>query len=127
MSDFVKQLKRAAKHNSTWRPAVIYAVAQDDGEAAFTASGEMQFDREDSTFGFVDLTAETDFTTAVSYEGNARVTVISDAAPNGVALILLEDTFYAVQSVVSADALQATVKYACTGLSETDAPIIRTA
>jgi hypothetical protein len=62
-----------------------------------------------------------------SYQGDVRVTVLSIAPPNGVALILLDGAFYVVDSVISADALQATVKYACNALPVTDAPNIRNA
>ena len=121
---FARHAKRAARFNPTWKTAKLYAVAEDDG-ATIYADGEMQYDLIETTFGHRDLKQETEFTFATSYEGSAAVTVISEVAPNRVMLIEIDNVFYVVSGVASADAAQATIKYAANSIDE--APLIRNA
>ena len=124
MRDFAKAAKRAAKQNPAWKPAKLYRFAHDNGVTVFDGNGELQFDLIEETYGFLDLTKEDSFTLSETYDGDARLTVLSNAAPNDVALIHLDGSLYIVQSLVSAGALRATVRYACNATDE--APTIRT-
>lgn len=116
---------RAARHNPVWKPACVYVVAEDNGQTVYDASGELQYDLAEETYGFIDRTKETTFTATPTYEGATIVTILSEVAPNGAAVVLIEDTFYSIHSVHSADAMGISVRYVCHALPETDLPLIR--
>lgn len=119
--------KRAAAHNPAFRQAKVYVTATDAGSPVYTAAGELQFDSAEVTLGYVDRSKETVLTLGPGYVGKALVTILSEVAPNGAALILLDGVFYQIEAVHSADALGTSVTYACTSLADDDAPLIRTA
>lgn len=119
--------KRAARQNPAFKRALIYVTAQDNGEAVYDAAGELQYDRADDTLGYVDKSKETILTLAATYQGSHLVTVLSEVAPNGAALILIDGVFYQIVSVHSSNVLATMVTYDCRALDATDAPVIRNA
>ncbi|WP_420010421.1 hypothetical protein [Tateyamaria sp.] len=118
---------RMAKVSPLYSEAVLYGTAEESGAAVFDAAGEMQFDRMGQTYGYADKSKETVFTASQTYEGSHLVTVISDYAPNGLALILLGDVFYVVHSVHSSDVLGVSLTLDCTSLPADEPPNIRNA
>ncbi|MBV7393261.1 hypothetical protein [Mameliella sediminis] len=119
--------KRAAARSPIYKTAVLYGVAHDNGTTAFTAEGNLQFDRLEQTFGYVDMSRETTLTAAQTYEGDHLLTVLTAEAPNGVALILLDGRFYTVQRVQAGDALGVSVTFACNSIPDDEPPEIRNA
>lgn len=119
--------KRAAACNPAFKDAKVYVTAQDGGAPVYTAAGELQYDAAETTLGYVDKSRETVLTLGPSYVGSHLVTVLSEVAPNGAALILLDGVFYQINSVHSANVLGTAITYDCTSLSTTDAPVIRNA
>lgn len=93
----------------------------------YDAAGELQYDRAEDTLGYVDKTKETVLTLAATYQGSHLVTVLSEVAPNGAALILIDGVFYQIVSVHSANVLATMVTYDCKALGPNDAPVIRNA
>lgn len=118
---------RMAKHSPLYKQAVLYGVSEENGAAVYDAEGQMQYDRISQTYGYVDRTKETNLTVAASYEGSHRVTIVSDVAPNGFALILLDGVFYAVLSVHAGDVLGVSLTLDCTSLPADEPPNIRNA
>ncbi|WP_323783430.1 hypothetical protein [Thalassovita sp.] len=119
--------KRAARQNPAFKQAIVYATATDAGAPVYTAEGELQYDKADDTLGYIDKTKETVLTLAATYQGSHLVTVLSEVAPNGAALILIDSTFYQIVSVHSSNVLATMVTYDCRALDATDAPTIRNA
>lgn len=119
--------KRAAAQNPAFKVAKVYVTAQDGGSPVYTAAGELQYDAAETTLGFVDRTRETTLTLGPSYVGSAIVTVLSEVAPNGAALVLVDGRLYQINSVHSSDVVATCIRYVCTSLADTDAPVIRTA
>lgn len=118
---------RMAKVSPLYSDAVLYGIAEDNGTTIYDAAGEMQFDRLGQTYGYADKSKETVFTSNNTYEGSHLVTVITDHAPNGLALILLGDVFYTVHSVHSSDVLGISLTLDCTSLPTDEPPNIRNA
>lgn len=75
----------------------------------------------------MDKSRETVLTLGPSYVGSHLVTVLSEVAPNGGALIFRDGVFYQINSVHSANVQGTALTYDCTSLSTTDAPVIRNA
>lgn len=119
--------KRAAKFNPAFKRALVYITATDSGVPAYDAAGELQYDRAEDTLGYVDKTKETVLTLSATYQGSHLVTVLSEMAPNGAALILIDSVFYQIVSVHSANVLATIVTYDCKALSASQAPVIRNA
>jgi len=119
--------KRAARQNPAFKRAMVYVTAQDSGEAVYDAAGELQYDKADDTLGYVDKSKETVLTFGPSYLGSHLVTVLSEVAPNGAALILIDGVFYSIVSVHSANVLATLITYDCNALGPSDAPVIRNA
>ena len=117
--------KRAARGNPAFKAAKVYVTALDGGAPLYTAAGELQYDAAETTLGYVDRSRETVLTLGPSYVGSHLVTVLSEVAPNGAALILLDGAFYQINSVHSSNVLATLITYDCTSLSTTDAPVIR--
>lgn len=118
---------RMAKVSPLYSEAVLYGVAEESGAALYDASGDFLHDRIGQTYGYADKSKETVFTASQTYEGSHLVTVISDYAPNGLALILLRDVFYIVHSVHSSDVLGVSLTLDCTSLPADEPPNIRNA
>lgn len=74
--------------------------------------------------GNVDRSKETVLTLSATFQGSDLVTVPSEAAPNGAALILIDGMFYQILSVHSANVLATLVTYDCKAFGPTDAPVI---
>ena len=123
----LQMAKRAASHNPAFKTAKVYVTATAEGSPVYTAAGELQYDSAEITLGYIDRSKETVLTLGQGYSGACLVTVLSEVAPNGAALILLDGVFYQIGHVHSADALGTSITYACTSLSITDAPVIRVA
>ncbi|MCT4555853.1 MAG: hypothetical protein N4A53_14285 [Pelagimonas sp.] len=119
--------KRAAKFNPAFKRALVYVTATDSGVPVYDAAGELQYDRAEATLGYVDKTKETVLTLSATYQGSHLVTVLSEVAPNGAALILIGGVFYQIVSVHSANVLSTMVTYDCKALGPNDAPVIRSA
>ena len=102
-------------------------TAQDSGAPVYDAAGELQYDKADDTLGYVDKSKETVLTFGPSYLGSHLVTVLSEVAPNGAALILIDGVFYSIVSVHSANILATMITYDCNALGPSDAPVIRNA
>ena len=119
--------KRAAKFNPAFKNAIVYITATDGGVPVYDAAGELQYDRAEDTLGYVDKSKETVLTLAATYQGSHLVTVLSEVAPNGAALILIDGVFYQIVSVHSANVLATMVTYDCKALGQNDAPVIRNA
>jgi hypothetical protein len=75
-------------------------------------------DCSDGPVGYVDRSRETVLTLGPSYVGSHLVTVLSEVAPNGAALILLDGAFYQINSVHSSNVLATLITYDCTSLAE---------
>lgn len=123
----IQTAKRAAKFNPVFKRALVYITATDSGVPVYDAAGELQYDRAEDTLGYVDKTKETVLTLSASYQGSHLVTVLSEVAPNGAALILIDGVFYQIVSVHSANVLATMVTYDCKALGPNDAPVIRNA
>ncbi len=117
-------LKRAARFNPAWQDARVYEYALDQDGNPITANGEHRFDLREITFGYRDLKPETQFTISQVYQGSTVVCLITENPPDSSHIILLGNTWYALQEVRAADALGATVSYLAQA-TET-APDIRT-
>lgn len=117
--------KRAARQNPAFKRALVYKTATHNGQPIYDAAGELQYDRAEDTLGFVDKSKETVLTLSPSYQGSHLVTVLSEMAPSGAALLLIDGVFYQIVSVHSANVLATQVTYDCKSLSTTDAPVIR--
>ena len=122
----VQMMKRAAKQNPAWHEANLYRVSEDNGQTVFQANGELQFDLAEETYAMIDLTKETVFDAAETYQGSHLISVLSDISPNKLALIKVGGRFYSVNSLHSADVLGVAVRYDCNAMSDDDAPTIRT-
>ena len=61
--------------------------------------------------GYMDKSRETVLTLGPSYVGSHLVTVLSEVAPNGAALFLLDRVFYQINSVHSANVLGTAITY----------------
>lgn len=116
--------KRAAKFNPAFKNALVYITATDGGVPVYDGAGELQYDRAEETLGYVDKSKETVLTLAATYQGSHLVTVLSEVAPNGAALILIDGVFYQIVSVHSANVLATMVTYDCKALGQNDAPMI---
>lgn len=119
--------KRTAKFNLAFKRAFVYITATDSGVPVYDAAGELQYDRAEDTLGYVDKTKETVLTHSATYKGSHLVTVLSEVAPNGAALILMDGVFYQIVSVHSANVLATMVTYDCKALGLNDVPVIRNA
>ncbi len=116
-------LKRAARFNPAWLDARIYAHALDIDGNPLVANGEYRFDLREITYGYRDLKPETAFTISQVYQGSTVVCVISENPPDSPHLILLGNTWYALQEARASDALGATVSYIAQAME--NAPVIR--
>lgn len=119
--------KRAAKSNPAFKRALVGPAATDSGMPVYDAAGELQYDRAGDTLGYVDKSKETVLTLSAAYQGSHLVTVLSEVAPNGAALILIDGVFYQIVSVHSANVLATMVTYDCRALCPNDTPVIRNA
>lgn len=118
---------RMAKHSPLYKHAVLYGVSEDNGTTVYDAEGQMQYDRISQTYGYVDRTKETNLTVAASYEGSHRITIVSDVAPNGLAIVLLDGVFNSVLSVHAGDVLGVSTTLDCVSLPADEPPNIRIA
>ena len=116
---------RAARQNPAFRTAVVYKTSIDAaGAPNFTAAGELQYSRSETTLGFADKTKESTLTYGPTYLGSQLVTILSAEAVTGAALILIDGNFYAIMAVHSSDILRTQIAYDCKNLSLDDAPVI---
>lgn len=116
-----------AKVSPLYKEAILYGVAHDEGVTACDAEGQILFDWIGTTYGYADKSKETVLTSSVSYEGSHLLTIISETAPNGLGLILLDGTFYGVLSVHSSDALGVSLTLDCASLPADQPQNIRNA
>ena len=131
--DMSLSLKRAARFNPAWKPALICKIATDQageavtdaGEAASDVGGTFLYELSEESFGRLAYDQEQRvWVDDTPWQGNATLVVISSNQPDPMGMIQLGDVFYQVLSVQSADALGVTIRYSASAIAGT-VPTIR--
>lgn len=116
---FLAAFKRAARRSPIHTEVIIYEVAIKDGKAVVDSEGNFVYLERCTTFGYIDLEAEDQFTVPeCPYVGAVAITVLHADALDLRHMLKMGETVYAIEAVRGGDAVGLAVKVTARAVAE---------